>query len=106
MDGIRFLRLGRGNCSEALTGSGWRCTRSRACRRNDTWDELRNLQEGQRFRVRGLMGATMAVIMLGFMRMMYRNRLINAVIVIGSVAVFRSRPCWCAVRQRFRSAPT
>ena len=35
-----------------------------------------------------LMGATMAVIMLGFMLGMYRNWKINAVIVLGSIALF------------------
>lgn len=34
------------------------------------------------------MGATMAVIMLGFMLGMYRNRRVNVGIVIGSLAVF------------------
>ncbi len=34
------------------------------------------------------MGATMAVIMLGFMLGMYKNKLINAGIVVGSVIVF------------------
>ncbi len=35
-----------------------------------------------------LMGATMAVIMLGFMLNMYGNRRVNAGIFMGSVAVF------------------
>jgi uncharacterized protein (DUF305 family) len=35
-----------------------------------------------------LMGATMAVIMLGFMWSMYRNKVVNAAILAGSVIVF------------------
>jgi Na+/proline symporter len=35
-----------------------------------------------------LMGATMAIIMLGFMWSMYENRKANAAIVLGSIAVF------------------
>lgn len=35
-----------------------------------------------------VMGATMAVIMIGFMWMMYKNRQANVAIVVGSAAVF------------------
>lgn len=35
-----------------------------------------------------LMGATMAIVMLGFMMGMYKNRLVNIAIVAGSAAVF------------------
>jgi hypothetical protein len=35
-----------------------------------------------------LMGATMAVVMLGFMATMYRNRRLNAAILLGAAAVF------------------
>ena len=41
-----------------------------------------------RFYMTFVMGATMAVIMLGFMLGMYRNRVVNAAIVGGSVVVF------------------
>lgn len=35
-----------------------------------------------------IMGATMAVVMLGFMLGMYRNRVVNAAILLGAIAVF------------------
>lgn len=35
-----------------------------------------------------VMGATMAVVMLGFMLGMYRNRVVNAAIFLGAIAVF------------------
>lgn len=35
-----------------------------------------------------LMGATMSVIMLGYMRRMYKRRVVNLAIVAGSIAVF------------------
>lgn len=35
-----------------------------------------------------LMGAAMAIVMLGFMMGMYKNRLVNSAIVAGSIAVF------------------
>lgn len=41
-----------------------------------------------RFWMAFVMGATMAVIMLGFMLGMYRNRTVNVAIVVGSVLVF------------------
>ena len=41
-----------------------------------------------RFYMAFVMGATMAVIMLGFMLGMYKNRVANAAIVAGSAAVF------------------
>lgn len=41
-----------------------------------------------RFYMTFVMGATMAVIMLGFMTHMYRNTMVNAAIVGGSVLVF------------------
>jgi hypothetical protein len=45
------------------------------------WSEMR-------FYMNLLMGATMAVIMLGFMLGMYRNRTVNIAIIVGAVAVF------------------
>ena len=41
-----------------------------------------------RFYMALVMGATMAVIMLGFMLGMYKNRVANAAIAVGSVVVF------------------
>lgn len=41
-----------------------------------------------RFYMAFVMGATMAVIMLGFMLGMYKNRVVNAAIAAGSVVVF------------------
>jgi uncharacterized protein (DUF305 family) len=41
-----------------------------------------------RFYMTFVMGAAMAVIMLGFMLGMYKNRVVNMAIVAGSVAVF------------------
>lgn len=41
-----------------------------------------------RFYMNLLMGATMAVIMLGFMLGMYRNRTVNIAIIVGALAVF------------------
>ena len=35
-----------------------------------------------------IMGSVMAVVMLGFMRKMYRNRAVNIAIVVGAVVVF------------------
>ena len=45
------------------------------------WSEMR-------FYMNLLMGATMAVIMLGFMLGMYRNRTVNIAIIVGALAVF------------------
>ncbi|NNE12953.1 MAG: DUF305 domain-containing protein, partial [Ilumatobacter sp.] len=41
-----------------------------------------------RFYMTFIMGAAMAVIMLGFMLGMYKNRVVNMAIVAGSVVVF------------------
>jgi DUF305 family protein family protein len=41
-----------------------------------------------RFYMTFVMGAAMAVIMLGFMRSMYTNRAVNVAILVGSVVVF------------------
>lgn len=50
------------------------------------WDHVRWSET--RFYMTLLMGATMAVIMLGFMLSMYRNTTINIGIAIGAVVVF------------------
>ncbi len=52
-----------------------------------------------------LMGATMAVIMLGFMLNMYGNRRVNAGIFMGSVAVFALSLCWFAVKRLSGTCP-
>jgi len=50
------------------------------------WDHLRWSET--RFYMAFLMGATMAVIMLGFMLSMYRNTKVNLGIAIGAIVVF------------------
>ncbi len=52
------------------------------------WDHLRFSET--RFYMTLIMGAAMAVIMLGFMLNMYRNQKLNAAIVAGSIVVLAS----------------
>jgi len=47
-----------------------------------------------------MMGAVMALIMIGFMWGMYKNRRANVGIVMGAVAVFSARYGWYAARRR------
>jgi hypothetical protein len=55
----------------------------------------------------GVMGATMAVIMLSFMLKMYENKAENITIIVGSIVMFaRARSGLSAVRRPSLTSPT
>jgi hypothetical protein len=53
-----------------------------------------------------VMGATMALIMLTYMRRMYRDRRLNSAIVLGSVWYLLSRFGSSGARRRWKTSPT
>lgn len=59
-----------------------------------------------RFWMAFVMGAAMALIMLGFMWSMYKNKTVNAAILMAASSCSRSRFGWSAVRRRWATCPT
>jgi hypothetical protein len=53
-----------------------------------------------------VMGAAMAIVMLGFMWAMYANRRANIAIVAGSAVVFAAALGSCAARRPWATCPT